>query len=172
MPPSAWNGRIAVPQRAPGLDVEPGGRLVEEDQPGPADERQRHREPPLLPAGQPAGLPPRPGRSRPNRSSSSARRQRVGEVRRDEVDAPRRPAASAGRPVSCGVTPMPPPAGRVARVAAEQLDPARSRPAQADEQVDQGGLAGAVRAEQADELAGADVEGDPVEGERRRRTGG
>ena len=46
-----------LPQDVPRLDVETRGRLVEQHQPRAADEREGDREPPLLPAGQPTGLP-------------------------------------------------------------------------------------------------------------------
>jgi hypothetical protein len=58
-----------------------------------------------------------------------------------------------------------PPAGRPARIAAEQLDPPRGDRPDAGEQAEQRALAGAVGAEQADQLAGRDVERDLVERE-------
>jgi hypothetical protein len=49
--------------------------------------------------------------------------------------------------------------------AAAQLDPPRGGPAQPGEQVDQRRLAGTGRTEQADQLAGADVDADVVDGQ-------
>jgi len=57
--PAAGQGADHVPERAPGLRVEPGRRLVEEQQLGAADEAERDVKPPLLAAGQRAD--PRPG---------------------------------------------------------------------------------------------------------------
>ena len=47
-----------VPQGVAGLDVQAGGRFVEQDQVGAADEGEGDREPALLPSGQSAGLAP------------------------------------------------------------------------------------------------------------------
>ncbi len=78
-------GPDRLPQRVPGLDVEPGGRLVEQDQPGPTDEGQRHRQSPPLPAGQTTGLPP--GEiSQTEPVEQLGPWNRVGKVRADEVD--------------------------------------------------------------------------------------
>jgi hypothetical protein len=46
-----------LPQGVPGGHVQARGGFVEQHQPGPADERQRHRQPAALPAGEPTGLP-------------------------------------------------------------------------------------------------------------------
>ena len=164
MPPSSWKARIASHRVCRASTSRPGGRLVEEHQPGPADERQRHRQPAPLPAGEPTGLPSgQVGEAEPVEQLAPG--HRVGVVRGDEVDAPRRPAASPGRPVSCGVTPI------CRRLAGSRGSPPNSstRPElgrrRPDQQVDQGALAGAVRPEQADQLTGPDVQVDAVEGE-------
>jgi hypothetical protein len=52
----------------------------------------------------------------------------------------------------------------VVRVAAEDLDGAGARRAEAEHHVDRAGLAGAVRAEERDDLAAADGEVDAVDG--------
>jgi hypothetical protein len=55
------------------------------------------------------------------------------------------------------------PAGRVARIAAAQRDPPRVGPPYPGDQADERALAGAVGAEQTDELAGLDPHRDVVE---------
>ncbi len=75
----------AVPQRVPGLHVEPGGRLVEEDDARPADEGQGDRHPSLLPAGQAAGLP-LDEVAEAEAVQQLVAAERLGEVRPDEVD--------------------------------------------------------------------------------------
>ena len=55
--------RGPVPGRVPGLRVQPGGRLVEEDQLGPADHGQRQRQPLLLRRRTAAGTRVRPRRA-------------------------------------------------------------------------------------------------------------
>ena len=50
--PSAAQRLDQVPERPPGLRVEAGGRLVEEQQLGPADDAEGDVEPAALPAGQ------------------------------------------------------------------------------------------------------------------------
>ena len=78
--------------------VDARGRLVEERHLGPADERQRERQPLLLAAGQ---LPPRacaPGRSSPTRSSSASGSSGVVVVARRRAAAPRAAASPGSTP--------------------------------------------------------------------------
>ena len=80
-----------LPQVAATARVEAGGRLVEEDQPGPADQRHREVEPALHAAGVGRRLAGR--RRRPGRSGRAARRP----GRR-----PRACAGGRGRPSAAG----------------------------------------------------------------------
>ena len=67
-----------LPRLAPRRGVEAGRRLVEEDQLGVADEREREVEPPLLAAGERCACARRPTpRARPARSSRRRRAARV-----------------------------------------------------------------------------------------------
>jgi hypothetical protein len=153
----------ARPQRPSGLDVQAGGRFVEEDDARPADERQRHREPPLLPAGQPTGLPVHQlAEAEPVEQFGAG--ERIREVGADEVDDLADPQRRRQPGLLRGDAERQPAPG-VAGVAAAQLDPPRGGPAQPGEQVDQRRLAGTVRTEQADQLAGADVDADVVDGQ-------
>ena len=91
-----------IPDQVPGLRVHPGGRLVQEQQLGPADQGHRQAQPLHLATGQPAHrgpAPPRPARARPAASPgraggpSSGRSPRASR-RRGPRRASRRPAAS------------------------------------------------------------------------------
>ncbi len=85
-----------LPDHPPALDVDPGGRLVEERHLGPADQRQGERQPLLLAARQP---PPRrrraPGRGRPVRAARGVGGRWV--VRRRTAAAPRAAGCPGGR---------------------------------------------------------------------------
>ena len=67
--PRARSDRMIVPGRPPRLRVHAGGRLVQEDQLRPADQRQRQRQPLLLAAGEPPIAASRSTSPRPTRSS-------------------------------------------------------------------------------------------------------
>jgi hypothetical protein len=100
----------------------------------------------------------------PKRGQQLVPPERLGKVRPDEVDhlahpQRRRQAGLLGRHSERTA------AGRITRITAAQLHPARGRLPNAGEQADQRGLAGAVRAEQADQLARGDVQRDAVERE-------
>ena len=118
-----------VPKGSPGLDVQPGGGLVEEHDPRPADERQGDGETSLLTAGQAAGLTPYEiGETESIEQLTSF--ERVVEVGADEVDdlAHAQRGGQAGllwSDAECA------PGGRPARIAAAQLDPAGGGPADA-----------------------------------------
>ena len=161
--------RAQVADRLPGgaarAGVEAGRRLVEEDQLGVADEREPEVEPALLPARERAaagaGLL---GQADDLDDLVHVARALVvaaedlealadGQVRverrglEDDTDAARAT-----------------PSGACAGSSAEHLDLAAVALAVALEDLDRGRLAGAVRAEQAEHLAGADLEVDPAEG--------
>ena len=152
-----------LPQRVPGVDVETGGRLVQEHQARVPDERESHCQPSLLATGQATGLPPR------EVGEAEALQQLAGGhgplvVPGDEVDHLAHPQQRRQPGLLRGVA-DPSAAHRVARVATEELDRARGGATQPEHQADQRGLPGAVGAEQPDQLAGGDVEADAVEGD-------
>jgi hypothetical protein len=163
--------RDLVPERGPALDVEPGGRLVEEQKSWLVDEREREVEPALHPArvaadlavgrlGEPdagdqavaaalalvAGQPVHPGLE----AHVLARRQERVERRLLEGDADR--IADGGALLDDVVAGDPRRAG--------------GRREEGGQHVDGGRLAGAVRAEEAVDLTGSDREIDPVDGAR------
>ena len=148
MPPRRACARIASQTALPRLAVEPGGRLVEDDEPRIAGEGERDAEPPALAAREPADLPPRQIASSSNRSherlrpeagarsgartssTSSRTRSVAGNARllRRHADVAARPPAGAGRRRRAG--------------------PAGVGSPQAEQHGERGRLPGAVRAEQ------------------------
>ena len=165
-------------------DVQAGGRLVEQHQLGPQGERQRQRHPLLHAAGQLVRI----GAQHPRRQRHHlqerdrpvvhvlphlVRGERVGELRlhpdhrveRVHAALEDRREVGPAQPAQLGE------AGR-GHVDAVERDGAAGDPAgrreQPQDRVAQGGLAAARLAEQADELALGDVEGDLLHGARRR----
>ena len=152
-----------IPEGAAGIHVQAGGRFVQEHQPRLAHERERHAEPALLTAGEGAGLPFQQLRQA-EFLGNGRRAERVLEVPADEVDDLPHPQGRRQRGLLRGAAESLPGAV-VAGRAAEQGDGAGTRPAQPLQHGENGGLAGAVGAEQAEDAAGVDVEGDVVDGE-------
>ena len=161
-----------VPDPAPALDVEPVGRLVEEQHVRVTQQRARDVEPALLPAGE----LPDPG------GALAEEVQLVEHL----VDAARSdwsgwPAASSSRltvrspenPLACRRTPV------LRRTASRSRHGSRPRirisppsaGGQALEELDRGGLAGAVGAEESGDGAAAYVEVDPAHGLERLASG-
>ena len=96
MTPSSFASRVDLgPERVAALRVEPGRRLVEEEDPRPVDERQREVEAPLHPAG--VGLHLAVGRAR----EADAREQLVAPLLalalREPVEAALQPQVLARR---------------------------------------------------------------------------
>src|SRR5664280_1746835 len=153
-----------VPERAPGLRVQPRRRLVQEDQLGIVDERQCDRQALLLPAGEVhrpcLGAFPEvdrvdqlPGRHvMVKEAAEEVQELGHGESRVERHALELDPDALLDR------------LGMPADVQAEDLDRPGIRRAQALEDLDRGGLAGPVRTEHAEDLALADLEGDAVDG--------
>ena len=157
-----------LPQRAAALRVETGRGLVEEEDPRPVHERERQVEPPLHAARVAAHLAVGRVRVRPTRSSSaapraarSAPRQAVerglelhvlgaGEERVERGLLERRPDRGAH------------PGSLVDHVVAGHARAARRGRQQRGEHVDGRGLAGAVGAQEAEDLAGRDLDVDAV----------
>ena len=154
-----------VPESMTGFDVQAGRRLVEQHQIRAADEGDGHCEPAFLASGQPAGLAPfEPGQA--ELLQQLTRWHRVVEVAGDEVDDFLDPQGR-GQPGLLRGGPQSAASGGLAGVAAEELDRSGGRPAQPGEQLQQGGLPGAVGAEQPEQLPGRDVQRDAVEGDDR-----
>ena len=144
-----------LPERPPRLRVEAGGRLVEEEQLGPADDAQRDVEPAALAAGQGAG----PGaglRRQADRLDHLVRvARRAGRSRRSGGPA-RAPSAQPASPVDCSTMPT---RARQARSRSAGSWPSTvtspaSRLAEALEDLDGRRLAGAVGPEQREDLPG------------------
>ena len=155
------------PDVGPSDRVERRCRFVEEDEVGRAEQRDAEAEPLLHPLGEPAR--PRRPPDRPGRRRSRAWRRRRRPIRR-------RQAGQLGveQEHLTGAQPWlvaeelrqvaDPAAGRaVAERGAEDPTRAARRTRQAEQQLDRRGLPGAVRPQQADELARTDLEVDPVE---------
>ena len=158
-----------VPGVAAGGRVEAGGRLVQEQQFRAADQAERQVQPPLLPAGQVAHLlPGLPGQADQVDHLADVARRRVvarvardglpdGQVRLDRDVLQDQPDPLAQRPA----------AGPVAGVDAEHVDLARVPGAEPLQDLQDGGLARAVRAEQREDLAAADGEAHAADGRHR-----
>ena len=155
-----------VPELEPQLDVDPGGRLVEDQQPRPVHQRPGQDQPPLHPAGERAG------------AFVALLGQREGLEQLLGALAP----LALGHPEVAGVVVerlldgeepvevellrgQPDRLARLAvvvdRVVAEDLDRAPGRLRQAGRAVDQGRLAGAVGPEQPEELPRLDLAARP-----------
>ena len=160
--PAPPRGRVVdgVPERARGRRVDAGGGLVEDEQLGRVGEGRREGEAAAQPERQvahqrAAQAAARSARARAARAEGPRRERQV--LGHAEV----LPEAEALRDVA------EPPPRRARGRAAEQPDRARRGPEQAEQQPDEGGLAGAVGAEQADHLAGAHLEVDAGDGGER-----
>ncbi len=158
-----------VPEVHPGLRVEPGGRLVEEQHLGPVHQRPGDQQPPGLPAGQvggdrlaPVAKPervdqlrrPPPGLPGPQAEEPAAELQVLrdrelhveGVVLGDHAD-PALDADRVGHHVDAG-HPGPAPGGHHER----------------GQHADRGGLARPVGAEQAEQFAGGHIQVDAADG--------
>ena len=149
-----------VPERRAGAESDAGRGLVEDEQVRLVGEGGGEREAPPQPerqvADERAG-----GRREVGLQVGRSRAERLRRERQVLGDGEVLPEAEPLRHVA------EPPAGRAGGRAAEQQDPPGRRPQQAEEQPDEGGLAGAVGAEEADHLAGSHLEvhaGDGGEG--------
>ena len=147
MPPAAQRAD-QLPELAPGLRVEAGRRLVQEEQLRPADDAERDVEPALLAAGERVGARAGASRLRPTRSitasGSSAVRVVAGEVPDHLVD---RQLVELAGALQHDADPGPPGARRRRpdrRPARSTSPPSRVPVALQD--LHRGGLAGAVRA--------------------------
>ena len=158
-----------LPGLAAGARVEPGGRLVQEQQPGVADHPQGQVQPPLLAAGQGPDLPPRlRGQADQGDDLVDVARGRVvagvaGQRLADrEVRLDRDVLQHQADLLAQGAAARP-----VARVAAEHLGPAGVAAAEPLQDLQRGGLARAVRPEQREDLAVRDSEAHPAHGRHR-----
>ena len=143
--------------------VEAGRRLVEEEDLGVADQAEAEVEPPLLAAGE---RPHRASRfsSRPTSSITSSASRGLAVVAGEEREAlPRRSGSGTSR--TTGGRRRCARATRSRRAAGPRRArrPSRRRAAVALEDLDGRRLAGAVRAEQAEDLARLDLEVDPAQ---------
>ena len=163
--------RDLLPERRAALRVEAGRRLVEEQDRGPVDEREREVEAALHPARVAADLAV--GRLRqPDaleelvwRGLRSARGTACSIVCRRRWS---RPVSSGSSAASCSAAPIDGAHLRplLADVVASHAGGSRGRRQQRRQHQHGRRLAGAVRAEEAVDLAGSDVEVDPVDGPR------
>ena len=162
--PSSLSERIVVPGVAPRGRVEAGRRLVEEDQLRVADEREREVEPAQLTARERAC-------HRVLLALQPAERDHLVDVARVRVH--RAKCATASRTLMWRYRPValeddPDPRAQRARalagIEAEHADLAGGALAVALEDLDGGRLAGAVRPEQTEHLAAADLEVDSANG--------
>ena len=150
---------------------EAGGRLVHQDEARLGRERARDAEPPLVAVRERRRRArPRTRRARARSSSSAARAPRAAAARADAERRDLDVLAHRQRAERVAVLERarePVPAAAVRRpardVAALELDRAARRPVEAAEHVDERRLAGAVRADQADDLAAPQLERDAAE---------
>ena len=160
-----------VMELAPGVRVEAGGRLVEEQQLRPADDADRHVQAPPLPTGERGDLligelgqadhleqlVDRDGPRHLGRRVGGEVAAQLGE------EAARRPPGVIAPGLQHHAGARPPVLAGPGRVLAEHADLARGAHPEAFEDLDRGRLPGAVGAEQADHLAPAHLELDAVE---------
>ena len=168
--PAAGQPAHRRPEGPAALDVHGRRRLVEQQQRRRAGQGEREQDALALAAGQrvdrPAEQARRCRRWRPGRPAA----RQVGKLRRTRsTTSPTR--ASLGRPPCCSIAPTPP-----ARMASRGLRPstriAAGRGAQqAEDGVDDRGLAGPVGTEQGHRGTGGDGQVEAVDGERCRRSG-
>jgi len=159
-------GRRAVPQDGPEgathLDVEAGGRLVDEEDVGVAAQGDPEQHPALLTAGElaeEAVLEPGEARGLDDRGHRQRRRVVAAELG-EELPHPERLRDPRGLQHHAGAGA----GGGVARVAPEEPGGAGGRGREPGEHAEGRGLTGAVRAEDGEEFAGADLEVDGVGG--------
>ena len=157
--PRARMSSIELPRVAAGLRVEAGRQLVEDRDPRVADEGQRDRQALLLTAGQMPELRLSRFSARPRPSSSAP--MSAGFAVEGGVQLQRLADAQLGRQLALLELDADLFAQLVAivtRVEAEHADRARVRLAEAADGLDGRGLAGAVRAEDREDLALLDAE--------------
>ena len=152
-----------LPRGAARRGVEAGRRLVEEDQLRVADQRQRDVEPPPLSAGQRRG-------ALVGLRGEVDQRERLVDLARSAVVAGVEREALADAQAGLGLgflqddaDPLAPARRRAPRVAAEDLDRRRRGLAEALEDLDRRRLAGAVGAEEGEDLAAADLQVDAAD---------
>ena len=149
-----------LPGGAPRAGIEPGRRLVEEHELGVADEREPEVEPALLAARE------RPAAGvrllgQPDDLDDLGRVARARVVAAEHVEAlAHRQVRVERRGLEDDAEPLAPGPAGARRILAEHLDVARVAVAVALEDLDRRRLAGAVRPEQPEHLAGADLEVD------------
>ncbi len=147
--------RIVVQKRAAALDVQRDRRLVEHEQLGVADERDREAHALGLPAGQLLRALAR--RSRLRRSARAPHRRPAARgTARPSSPPARAPTGPGSAAPVCSIPPTAPSATACAGGAAEHRHRARVGREQAEQHVDRRRLARAVGAEQRDRLARRD----------------
>ena len=152
-----------IPGLAPRRGVEPGRRLVEEEQLGVADERHPDVEPPLLAAGQPAGAYLGLLLEADERDHIR-HRPRGGVVAAEEVEAlAHGQVGIEAAALEDDPDPLAPGAAGPRRVVAEDRDLAGVAAAVALEDLDRRRLPGAVRPEDREHLAGEHLEVDAAQ---------
>ncbi len=153
-----------VPDQMPGLRVQPGRRLVQEQQFRPAHQRHGQAQPLHLTTGEPAHRR-RGGRPEPQHVQQPVRVVRVG---RAPGDQPQHLPGPGGGVRSAGLQhDADPGAQRPAvppRVEAQHADLAGRRPGEPLAHLDGAGLAGPVGAEQGEQFGPAELEGEPIDG--------
>ena len=185
--PLALRGPGSQPQiSVAAARIEPGGRLVEEQDPGPRQQARGEVEPPSHPAGVGPGRAvgrigeierARAADRRVRRASSRDRSNR-----RPNISRFSRPVSSSSTAANCPVRPISSrtAAGSLRDVVAKDLGSARIRRDERGKDPDEGGLARAVRAEQPEDgsfrnleidslqrLRFAEALGDPLDPDRR-----
>src|SRR6185312_3178720 len=153
-----------VPSLTAGGRVEAGGRLVEEDQVGVADDPDRHVDPPFLTAGQgaDASVALVAEADQLDRLRDRARcRVEAGEEGDRLAHGPERVELALLEDEADAVAPG---AGRGGGVDTEDRDFAAAALAVALEDLDRGRLAGAVGHAEAEDLTGGDLEVDAADG--------
>ena len=178
--PSSARRRSSRPELLALLRVEPRGRLVEAQEPRLRDERPRDPDELALPLGElarhrvgdasePEQLEHR-SRSRPSRRSVRETVSPIVRQTEGRCEATRRfspTERSSNSSIDCHVRASPRRARACGGRPVRSSPSSRTRPSRADEaadRVDEGRLAGAVRADQADEPALADLEVDVDDG--------
>ena len=159
-----------LPRGAARRGIEARRRLVEEDQLGVADQRERDVEPAALAAGE-------RGRALIGLRGQADERKRLIDVARRRVVAGVERDALAHREARLGPgflqhdpDPRAPAAGRLPRVRAEHLDLAAARLAKALEDLDRGRLARPVGPEEREDLPAPDLQVDTARQPRGRRS--
>ena len=157
-----------VPERAARLDVHRDRRLVEHEQVGVGDEREREPRALRLAARELLGAPPGEGLEPGELDRLVDVRAAAGRATRTSSRA-RAPSGRGSASPVCSIAPTCPPSTAAFGCPAEDRDRACVGLDEAEQQVDRRRLAGAVRPEQRDGLAGRDRDVDP--GDRVDRPG-